>query len=256
MSAFTETKNLFAEAINYTTPLTFSQWMQLADECNPSNDMRAAALFVQFFEQITLAWYKVRSYYTLEEDGVSTVLQYLQKNVPVIAKNPKRYNAKYIYQVAFNCLYCICHDLILERERFNRETSNLVPTSDGDLDLFDLVADCDSMDSKMSSKKFWELVYRAVGEPGKVVSSYVKKSGETVETKTCVIDGRVDAVINKLMGGTAGMMVAINTDPDREAETVFGVASNGVSRIRVSKDFEKLVIEKIRAALVAAGLGY
>ena len=48
---FTETKNLFAQYLEYDRPLDFDQWAQVAD------DQKAAVLYLQFYDQITLAWY-------------------------------------------------------------------------------------------------------------------------------------------------------------------------------------------------------
>lgn len=267
MGAFSETRIMFAEAISYEKPLTFDQWMRLAPvprvsrkdgSVKYSEDHRAAALFVQFYEQITLAWYKVRSYYTLEEDGVSTVIQYLQKNVPIIAANPKRFSPHYIYQVAFNCLYCICHDIQIDRERFARETSNIHLTDNGEVDLFDTVAESDVLESEIARKAFWKLIYDALTEEA-TYSRKVIKGGEVVVERYSekFVDGRAEAVINKLLGGSSGMVA--NFCDETRTRTTFGPRTEKDSerpRCRVSKDVESAVIEKIRAALINAGFGY
>ena len=85
-SPFYQTRDMFKEFIGVDTPLAYSTWMEL------DPDKKAAALFVNFFDQITLAWYKVKSFYAVDEDGVSTCLQYLQKNVPVIENAPNRFS--------------------------------------------------------------------------------------------------------------------------------------------------------------------
>lgn len=151
-SPFYATRNMFRSFINYTKPLTFEEWT------NVDSDKKAAFLYVQYFEQITLAWNKTRSFYTPEEDGVSTVLQYLIKNVPVIEENPKRYTAAYIYRVAYNCLYCICHDIKRDRERFENETSNICETADGEVDLFNTVDGGESIEAQLDRQHLWEAV--------------------------------------------------------------------------------------------------
>ena len=114
---FVETRKLFQTIFNYdkTKPLTFDQWMEFPD------DQKSAVLYLRFYDQITLAWDKTKSYYTLTADGVSTVLQYLEKNVPIIKANANKFNERYIYRVAYNCLYCICHDLIYPRLAYEHE---------------------------------------------------------------------------------------------------------------------------------------
>lgn len=153
---FYATKAMFMNHTAYDKPLSYDEWMNL------STDHKAAVLYVQFFEQITLAWYKCRSFYALEEDGVSTVMQYLIKNVPVIENNPKRFTPNYIYRVAYNCLYCICHDIQRDRLRWENECSNLVAAGEDVLDLFDTVAeDPDFVDGYRSDnyrERFWDII--------------------------------------------------------------------------------------------------
>lgn len=72
---FKETYNNIATAIGYTKPLSYSEWVQLPDE------YKAGALFVQFYEQITLAYLKTKTDAAIEEECVSEVLAYLTKNV-------------------------------------------------------------------------------------------------------------------------------------------------------------------------------
>lgn len=128
---FRQTRNLYINYLQYDKQLSYVEWVSLPD------DSKAAALFVNFFDQIELAWYKSKSLFTSEEDGVYTVMQYLMKNVEIIKNDPKRYTPNYIYRVAYNCLYCICHDPIIERIRYENTTSNIVKTSDNEVDLFD-----------------------------------------------------------------------------------------------------------------------
>ena len=101
---FYVTRDLFREYVRYTNPLSYSEW------CNIPDDNKAAVLYLQFFDQITLAWYKMKSVYSVEADGVGEVLQYLQKNVDKIRNDEKRFTPAYIYKVCSNCLYCLCRD--------------------------------------------------------------------------------------------------------------------------------------------------
>lgn len=152
MNPFSEARRMFANYIGYTGPMSFEEWMKV------DSDKKAAVLFVQFFDQITLAWYKTKSFYTAEEDGVSTMMQYLIKNVPIIEEHPERFRPGYIYQVAYNCLYCICHDLKKDRERFELEVSNVCMVGDDEVDLFDTVCDADLIDTLMLKDSFWAAI--------------------------------------------------------------------------------------------------
>lgn len=150
---FYATRTMFKNYLGYTEPLSFDRWLCLDD------DKKAAVLYVQFFEQITLAWYKVKSFYTQEEDGVETVIQYLIKNVPLIAANKSKFRPAYIYRVAFNCLYCICHDIQRDRDRFELECSNIQASNSGDeYDLFDTVGDRVSLSDISARDSFWRTI--------------------------------------------------------------------------------------------------
>lgn len=153
VNPFKATFNMFREYLGYVRPLTYSEWM----EVDPED--KAAVLYVQFYDQITLAWYKSRSFYAQEEDGVSTMMQYLIKNVPVLEKDPKRFSERYIYRVAYNCLYCICHDIKVDKDRYELETSNIQATDgDDEVDLFNLVQSNFSIQTTINKEKFWAVV--------------------------------------------------------------------------------------------------
>lgn len=149
-NAFAETRNCFASYIDYTHPLSYEEWL-----CAP-DDHKAAILYVQFYEEITLAWYKCKSLYTPEENGVEEMMKYLMKNTPIIMENPKRFTSNYIYRVAYNCLYCICHDIQRDKERFALERSNILVVGDDEIDLFDTTVQDDGMEKVLRSEEFWK----------------------------------------------------------------------------------------------------
>lgn len=165
---FRETRKIYSEFLQYTKPLSYVEWVSLPE------DNKAAALFVQFFDQIELAWYKAKSFFTSEEDGVYTVMQYLMKNVQIIKENPNRFTPKYIYRVAYNCLYCICHDPIVERIRWETTVSNIVPTDEGDLDLFDTTVSVHSeVEVQYDRNQFWKLLESLDPKARKVVNNLI-----------------------------------------------------------------------------------
>lgn len=130
MNQFKETKTMFECAIPVTFPLSYESWFAIRD------DLKAAALYVNFYDQITLAWKFAKSDFTSEEDGISTVMQYLIKNVSVLKSDPKKYTPSYIYRVAYNCMGCL-RRVQKEQDRYNLTTSN-VATGSEDVDEFDL----------------------------------------------------------------------------------------------------------------------
>ena len=98
---FKEAKERYESAIGKKAPITFDEWFSLPDS------HKAAALFINFYNQITLAWTKAKADFTEDEDGLSIVMQYLMKNVPIIESNPNRYSKGYIYKIAMNCMCCL-----------------------------------------------------------------------------------------------------------------------------------------------------
>lgn len=167
--AFYDTRKLFIELTGYKAPLTFEDWKAQPDS------LKAAILFVQFYNEILLAWDKADSLdFGNDSEGVSTVLQYLEKQVKTIQyfeknnpnkkasaefrrqhpddciaieqrkieEDPSRFSPGYIYRVAYNCLYCICgHDRKCDKDRIGNETSSIVMYDGEELDIFDTFVD-------------------------------------------------------------------------------------------------------------------
>lgn len=170
---FYSTRDFFKEATLFDRPLSYDEWMNCPD------DHKAAVLYLQFFDQITLAWYKVRSFYGSEEEGVETMMQYLVKNVPIIEKDPKKFTARYIYRVAYNCLYCICHDRLIDKQRYELEVSNICVCSEtGDsLDLFDTVPCYDDPSRLYEKKELWEAI-QSLGQEAALVAEMLCETGK------------------------------------------------------------------------------
>lgn len=157
MKSFYETREMFRNYIGYTKPLSYEEWLSLPD------DHKAAALYVQFFNEILLAWNKAKSYDGDDEEAVETVLQYLIKNTSIIMNDCKRYTAKYIYRISYNCLYCICHDRKRDKDRREFEVYAIQTNSSGE--EFNLMDCCitqtkDAVINEINKQKFWALVER------------------------------------------------------------------------------------------------
>lgn len=177
---FYTTRNLFIAYTNYTKPLSYDEWLKSADES------KSAILYCQFFEQITLAWYKLKSVYSSESDGVSEVLQYLNKNVPLIEKDPKRFTPNYIYKVSYNCLYCLCRDPNRYKAAYENEISNLISSGEDELDLFDTVADeedYDNFDKDARREQFWRIIESQGDDTVVVVAKLLKEDMDWRESK-------------------------------------------------------------------------
>lgn len=156
---FATTRDMFVSCTNYTKPLSYEEWLAT------DHDYKAAVLYCQFYNEITLAWYKLASVYSSESDGVAEVIQYLLKNVDKIIEDGKRFSAAYIYKIVYNCLYCLCRDPNKYKQAYENETSNIaVGAEDTEYDLFDTVVDHDGEDEYDSVRKdrarqeIWNLI--------------------------------------------------------------------------------------------------
>ena len=161
IASFYDTRSNFRTFINYTKPLSYDQWMTLPE------DHKAAALFVEFFNEIMLAWSKAQGTFRGDdEEAVETVIQYLIKNTAKIEDDSKRYRAPYIYKVAYNALYCIVHDRLRDKQRREYEVDPIVVSGDGqEVNIVDfIVRDNSAEDEYVNSitstkfRGFWEAV--------------------------------------------------------------------------------------------------
>lgn len=150
-SPFYATRTLFRGVLGYE-PWSYEEWLSLEDK------YKAAALYVTFFDQITLAWSKAKSFYVVDEDGVSEMMKYLMKNTPIIINDKKKFSAAYIYKVAYNCLYCVSRDIKRDRDAYENNVPQYVQVGDDVLDLFDTVIDATHPTEVMDKKRFWSLI--------------------------------------------------------------------------------------------------
>lgn len=184
MNQFIETKHRFENAIGVKYPLSYEGWLAIKD------DLKAAALYVQFYDQITLAWSRGKSDFTSDEDGVSTVLQYLNKNVPIILNNPNKYTSKYVYRVAYNCMGCL-RRVQREINHYNLTMSNITTDSSGkESDLFSTIID-DKSDTfeNIEKIKYNAEIYNIIKNLDKTTKRLVeyllggRKPGKRIESK-------------------------------------------------------------------------
>lgn len=198
---FQETKDRFMAATSFVRyPLTYDEWMSLVDE------LKAAALFVNFYAQIIVAWQKWdRTCYLEEEDAVGTVIQYIVKNVDKIKDDRKRYTPNYIYTVAYNALTGFCR--VAGRQwYYTTFMSNTFDLDDGEHDMFDIIED--TVDCFRSSR--FRKVISAMNDTQKAIISHLiwntklekterKSEKEIMEQlretlKEFIVDDKIDEV--------------------------------------------------------------
>ena len=163
-SQFSATKKMFLSSIFSHTkfPLTYSVWVQLPE------DLKAAALYVNFYREITLAWQwfvnnKCANVST--DDAVGYVLDKLEANVAIMTSDKKRFSPKYIYRISWNCI-CEKTRNKCNIERYNSEESNyhFDPSSGELLDWFDILpqnSELDNLDeyeTALAKEALWTII--------------------------------------------------------------------------------------------------
>lgn len=176
MQSFFDTYNCMRSFTNYIEPRSYDEWYYLPE------DHKAAVLFVQYFDEILLAWSKATTNHTFrgdDEEAVETALQYLIKNVPILNKDKNKFNARYIYRVMYNCMYCIVHDRL--RDKFEREcviSTTCVNDNGDEIDLFDYVIDYTQDPAKVyQANCFWNLLEN-LDTDAKALADKIIKSGK------------------------------------------------------------------------------
>jgi len=170
---FILTRDMFRDyLVGYPKDLTFEVWNKADAED------KAALLYVKFYQEVTLAWYNavtaLNVVYITQEDGVSTVLQYLMKNVDKITEDEKRYSPNYIYTVCYNCLLSLWKTRGTEQQRCSCEISNEYTEDDVDINLWDLVpSEDDDIETQETKEAVWNIIRHMGPKAEKVVNHLI-----------------------------------------------------------------------------------
>ena len=232
---FQETKDRFLDATAFVRyPLSYDAWMSLSD------DLKAAALFVQFYPQMVLAWQKWdKLAYLEEEDAVEIIMQYVLKNVPIIMNQRKRYTQSYMYTVASNALCGFCR---VEGRKWYYEAfqSNTFCLDDGEHDMFDIIED--TVDCFRSSR--FRRVISAMNDSQKaVVSKLIWGTKLTKEEKKeeSEIMNRLKNVLKEFLPEDS--IEEVQPDPERKLtfSDIYAQDDNIESAVCVMSDGEQAV---------------
>lgn len=151
---FEATKTMFVSALDgYISGgnISYGEWMGIPD------DLKAIALYVQFYDSITLAWAKTRCTYITDDEEVSVLLQYIQKNVDKIKNDQKRYTGPYMYTVGYKCMGSLRRKSN-EQTRYNMTSSRYTTNESGEeIDILEKYVKEDDPEviDKTIMKDFW-----------------------------------------------------------------------------------------------------
>lgn len=173
--SFKNARNCFSEGAQFSSDLTFEEWSQKPE------DLKAAILFVQFYNQITMAWDKAFQRYQFidEEDALSIAMQYLQKQVDRNLMTEERFTPQYIYQVAWNAISALGWTR-RDQDRSANEVSEVVQTSEGEVSLYDTVVDSQSGDFEeiLNNRELMNIIANLDDKSQKVLNHLV--NGESL----------------------------------------------------------------------------
>lgn len=189
---FNQTYAMFRDYLSgYPKKLTYEEWNKAEAED------KAALLYVRFFKEVTLAWCNSTVthgiVYVTQEDGISTVLQYLMKNVDKISEDPKRFTPQYIYTVCYNCLRSLVRTRNTDKHRSTHDIPHKYTEGDVSVDLFDLVpSDDDDLETAEIKEAVWEIIHHMGPKAEKVVNHIInpKDTLKRVSKKTSA--GKLD----------------------------------------------------------------
>lgn len=190
-SQFIQTRNMFRDYLkDYPKNPSYEVWN------NAPEDDKAALLYTTFYQEITLAWYNAvisnGIVYVTQEDGVSTVIQYLMKNVEKISQDSERYSPKYIYQVCYNCLLSLWRTRTTDMQRsavevapdFEVEVPGTILgknfKSGGTVNLWDLVpSEDEDLETQQTKEAIWNII-RHMGPKAEKVVNHLINPGDTL----------------------------------------------------------------------------
>lgn len=197
MNQFKETFNLFTAALTVESYSNYDEWLLIPD------NLKAVALYVMFYEQITLAWVKTKKPFMEEETAISTLMQYFLKNVPIIESDEKRFTPAYLYKVAFNAFYPL-GKIKRDISEFEHRASAYIAVNvqmldlDYEIDLpqyresafIDLRVDTTDISTLIERKEFWKQIEAMDMDTKEVIEGLINRSrvyGPLAKKKTSVI---------------------------------------------------------------------
>lgn len=181
---FKLTRRIFSSALsNVSFPLTFDEWKEI------DSDLQAAALFVNFYREITSAWGKFPNSPITPDIAVSVVVENLFKNVPKILEEPERFTSGYIHVITVKRLISEVRNKGINYV-FNNECSNFMydPELDDEIDLYDLVAAAtEAYEVTYASEELWAII-EGMGPKAEKVANHLITGDSLRKTRPDVID--------------------------------------------------------------------
>lgn len=182
MSEFRSTYEFYQAMLPIKFPIDWERWMLIHD------DKKAAALYVNFYKEIALAWSKCKNIYTEDEIALFEVIQVLIKNVPIIMESESKFRSAYVYRIAYNAILGITRRYKVRKAVMDHLVSDMSFTDDnGTLrSIFDILPDPDSdprdlVGHRDKSAKLWNVIQDLPDDYVEVIEAIIShKHCETV----------------------------------------------------------------------------
>ena len=155
-SQFRATKKMLLSGVFSKSqfPMDYSTWNAL------DFDYKAAALFVNYYRTITLAWSHFVNPVITTDDAVDAVLFKLHAIVPKLSEElgEEMYTPQFIY--------IVCKNAIMDKsksksvnERYHKELSETILWSDETVDIFDIIAYYDEpIENTYAREALWAII--------------------------------------------------------------------------------------------------
>lgn len=166
---FVETKKMFLPIFSgIKFPITYEVWH------NMDADIKAAALYLNFYPQITYAWQKFTRYIISDDIAVSAVMLKLMNNVSILDDNPKKFTCSYIYRISWNAIGDAMRNKAASLA-YDTEISNVQYSADAEeLNLYDLVpCEDDPYEVVKAREALWSIIKGMGPKAEKVVNHLI-----------------------------------------------------------------------------------
>lgn len=217
---FKQTRDMFASATGMTESISYEEWATLP------TDLKAAALFVNFYDQITLAWYKTKGEHTYEEDGVDEAMHICSKLCGLSTKQndvmkaacgcaitAATFKPAYMFNAIRNAFSSLNYERKSTRSQYQHPDDEItvqgqyfVGSTGDEEDIFACFSNGETMQEGFERKEFWA-----------VIENLDIKAQDAIE-KLMDLDDKIRVARNELTKASAAMLKVNPEDTDAYAK--------------------------------------
>jgi len=194
---FAQTLRMFQEFTNVDETLTFDLWEGL------NADQKSAALFVKFYDRITLAWYNTKGDHTIEEDGVAEAIHICSKLCGLSVKQKsdkahvactvtsKTFTPQYIYHTMRNAFSSLNYERKSTRSQYQHPNDEITvqgqyftDSSGTEADILLTVNGGTDAQVELEKETFWDIIESQEPNVEKIIMRLVSLDNNIRAAKT------------------------------------------------------------------------